>query len=74
MHQPGAQKNAGLNLLSFQVRHSMYLNSFLLNFAVSLTGPSMAFANGGTIVLSYVWLSLARSAALRHLVSVASAS
>lgn len=46
----------------------VYLSGFLLNFAGSLTGPRAALAGGGTIVLSYVWLSLVRSAALRRLV------
>ena len=45
-----------------------YLSGFLLNFTGSLTGPRIALAGGGAIVLSYVWLSLARSTALRHLV------
>ena len=46
----------------------MYLSGFLLNFTGSLTGPRIALAGGGIIVLSYVWLSLAQSVALRHLV------
>jgi MFS family permease len=45
----------------------VYLSGFLLNFAGSVTGPRVALVCGGAIVLSYVWLSLARSAALRHL-------
>ena len=46
----------------------VYLSGFLLNFTGSLTGPRIALAGGGIIVLSYVWLSLAQSVALRHLV------
>jgi MFS family permease len=46
----------------------VYLSGFLLNFAGSLIGPRVALAGGGAIVLSYVWLSLARSTALRRLV------
>ena len=45
-----------------------FLSGFLLNFAGSLTSPRVALAGGGAIVLSYVWLSLVRSAALRRLV------
>ena len=45
-----------------------YFSGFLLNLAGSLTGPRVALAGGGALVLSYVWLSLAKSAALRHLV------
>jgi len=51
-----------------QVWSLMYLSGFLLNFAGSLTGPRVALAGGAAIVLSYVWLSLVRSAALRGLV------
>ncbi len=50
-----------------QVWSLMVLSGFLLNFAGSLTGPRLALAGGGAIVLSYVWLSLARSPALRRL-------
>lgn len=46
----------------------MYLSGFLLNFVGSLSGPRAALAGGAAVVLSYVWLSLARSAALRRLV------
>jgi MFS family permease len=46
----------------------VYLSGFLLNFAGSFTGPRAALVGGGAIVLSYVWLSLAKSAALRRLV------
>ncbi len=45
----------------------VYLSGFLLNFAGSLTGPRVALVCGGIIVLSFVWLSLARSTALRLL-------
>jgi MFS family permease len=46
----------------------VYLSGFLLNFTGSLVGPRVALAGGGAIVLSYLWLSLARSTALRRLV------
>lgn len=46
----------------------VYLSGFLLNITGSLTGPRIALIGGGAIVLSYVWLSLARSEALRRLV------
>ncbi len=46
----------------------VYLSGFLLNVTGSLTGPRVALVCGGAIVLSYVWLSLARSDALRRLV------
>jgi predicted MFS family arabinose efflux permease len=52
----------------------VYLSGFLLNFAGSLTGPRMALAGGGAIVLGYVWLSLVKSAALRRLVLAPRAS
>ncbi len=45
----------------------VYLSGFLLNFTGSLTGPRVALVGGAAIVLSYVWLSLARSTALRRL-------
>lgn len=48
----------------------VYLSGFLLNFTGSFTGPRTALVGGGAIVLSYVWLSLARSTALRRLVLV----
>lgn len=51
-----------------QVWSLMFLSGFLLNFAGSLAGPRAALAGGAAIVLSYVWLSLFRSAALRRLV------
>lgn len=46
----------------------VYLSGFLLNITGSITGPRIALACSGVIVLSYVWLSLARSTALRRLV------
>ncbi|MSQ51383.1 MAG: MFS transporter [Betaproteobacteria bacterium] len=46
----------------------VFLSGFLLNFAGSLAGPGAALAAGAAIVLAYVWLSLARSTALRKLV------
>jgi MFS family permease len=46
----------------------VYLSGFLLNFAGSFAGPRAALVGGAAIVLSYVWLSLARSTALRRLV------
>ena len=45
----------------------VYLSGFLLNFAGAWAGPQLALAGGAAIVLSYVWLSLARSSALREL-------
>ncbi len=57
-----------------QVFSLTYLSGFLLTFAGSLTGPRVALAGGGAIVLCYVWLSLARSAALRRLVLAPRAS
>jgi MFS family permease len=51
-----------------QVWSLVFLGGFLLNFAGSFTGPRVALTGGGAIVLSYVWLSLVRSAALRRLV------
>jgi MFS family permease len=50
-----------------QVWSLVYLSGFLLNFTGSLTGPRVALAGGAAIVLSYVWLSLVRSPALRAL-------
>ena len=46
----------------------VYLSGFLLNITGSITGPRIALAGSGVIVLGYVWLSLARSRALRNLV------
>lgn len=43
----------------------VYLSGFLLNVAGSLVGSRWALAGGAAIVLGYVWLSLARVAALR---------
>lgn len=45
----------------------VYLSGFLLNFTGSVTGPRIALVGGASIVLCHVWLSLARSAALRRL-------
>lgn len=50
-----------------QVWSLVFLSGFLLNYAGSLAGPRVALAGGGAIVLSYVWLFLVRSAALRRL-------
>ncbi|MPZ46847.1 MAG: MFS transporter [Betaproteobacteria bacterium] len=46
----------------------VFLSGFLLNIAGSLVGPRVALAGGAVIVLAYVWLSLVRATALRHLV------
>ncbi|HXV09377.1 MAG TPA: MFS transporter, partial [Burkholderiales bacterium] len=46
----------------------MYFSGFLLNTAGSLVGPRLALAGGAAIVLAYVWLSLARAAALKKIV------
>jgi len=46
----------------------VFLSGALLNLAGSLVGPRLALAGGATIVLAYVWLSLVRATALRHLV------
>ena len=46
----------------------MYLSGFLLNSAGALAGPRLALAGGAAIMLAYVWLSLARAAALKNLV------
>jgi MFS family permease len=46
----------------------VYFSGFLLNIAGSLVGPRVALAGGALIVLAYVWLSLVRASALRHLV------
>lgn len=45
----------------------VYLSGFLINFAGELAGPRAALVGAAVIVLSYVWLSIARSAALRRL-------
>jgi MFS family permease len=46
----------------------MYFSGFLLNTAGSVVGPRFALAGGAAIVLAYVWLSLVRAAALKHVV------
>ena len=46
----------------------MFLSGFLLNTAGEWVGPRWALAGGAAIVLAYVWLSLARAAALSKLV------
>jgi MFS family permease len=46
----------------------MFLSGFLLNVAGSLVGPRLALGGGAAIVLAYVWLSLARAAAVRNIV------
>jgi predicted MFS family arabinose efflux permease len=46
----------------------MYLSGFLLNFAGEWVGPRLALAGGALIVLAYVWLSVARAAALKQVV------
>jgi MFS family permease len=46
----------------------MFFSGFLLNAAGALVGPRLALAGGAAIVLAYVWLSLVRAAALRHVV------
>ena len=43
-------------------------SGFLLNMAGALVGPRLALAGGALIVLAYVWLSLVRAGALRHIV------
>jgi predicted MFS family arabinose efflux permease len=45
----------------------IFFSGFLLNIAGSLVGPRLALAGGASIVLAYVWLSLARATALRTL-------
>ena len=46
----------------------VFFSGFLLNIAGSLVGPRLALIGGATIVLAYVWLSLVRADALRHVV------
>ena len=46
----------------------MFLSGFLLNVAGSMVGPRVALAGGAAIMLAYVWLSLARTTALRNIV------
>jgi len=41
------------------------LSGFLLNFAAEFVGPRLALTGGAALILAYVWLSLARSSALR---------
>jgi MFS family permease len=43
------------------------LSGFLLNSIGALIGPRTALAGGAAVVLSYAWLSLVRSPALRRL-------
>ncbi|MCC7083082.1 MAG: MFS transporter [Burkholderiales bacterium] len=45
----------------------VFFSGFLLNIAGSLAGPRFALAGGATVVLAYVWLSLARARALKNL-------
>ena len=46
----------------------MFLSGFLLNVAGEWAGPRLALAGGAVIMLAYVWLSLARAAALKKVV------
>jgi len=46
----------------------MFLSGFLLNFAGEWVGPRLALAGGATIMLGYIWLSLARAGALKKVV------
>jgi len=46
----------------------MFLSGFLLNVTGELVGPRLALAGGAVIMLAYVWLSLARAAALKNVV------
>jgi predicted MFS family arabinose efflux permease len=46
----------------------VYLSAFLLNFAGAMLGPRFALAGGAAIILTYTWLYLVRSHALRDLV------
>ena len=46
----------------------MFLSGFLLNVAGEWAGPRLALAGGAVIMLAYVWLSLARAAALKNVV------
>jgi MFS family permease len=43
----------------------VYLSGFLLNFTGSLIGPQRALLVNALIVLTYIWLSMARSNALK---------
>jgi MFS family permease len=44
----------------------MFFSGFLLNVAGEWAGPRLALAGGAVIMLAYVWLSLARAAALKN--------
>jgi MFS family permease len=44
----------------------MFFGGFLLNVAGSLAGPRLALAGAAVIMLAYVWLSLVRAVALKH--------
>jgi hypothetical protein len=44
----------------------MFFSGFLLNIAGELAGPRLALAGGAGIMLAFVWLSLARAAALKN--------
>ena len=46
----------------------MFLSGFLLNIAGEWAGPRVALAGGAVIMLTYVWLSLVRAAALKKIV------
>jgi len=46
----------------------MFFSGFLLNSAGALVGPRLALAGGAAIMLAYVWLSLVRASALKHVV------
>ncbi len=46
----------------------MFLSGFLLNLAGEWAGPRLALAGGAVIMLAYVWLSLVRATALKHVV------
>ena len=48
----------------------VYLSGFILNFMGSLIGPSTALILNALIVLSYAWLSMSKSAALKSLALV----
>ena len=45
----------------------VYLSGFILNFMGSLIGPSTALILNALIVLSYAWLSMSKSVALKSL-------
>jgi MFS family permease len=50
-----------------QVWSLVYLSGFLLNFAGSLVGPSLALCAGAGVVFVFVWVRMVRSTALRTL-------